>query len=106
MKALQAALPKNREKSWDSSTEPDARRTNYSQCRCYKAAVEDALTKLNESRPFTHEVGSNFVSLDNDPLSKKCGIHDWDQLCGKIVFKTAQKTAQSNLNGKSIKLLT
>ncbi len=83
--ALKAVDQKNPEKSWDSATELDARRTNYHHCKCYKAAVEDALTKLNESRPFTHEVGPHVVSLDNDLLRNTCGINDWDQLCCKIV---------------------
>jgi hypothetical protein len=72
-----------------SVTEPVARRTNYQHCKCYKIAVIDALTNLTESRPFIHEVGPLFVSLDNDLLRKNCGTHDWKQLCGKIVFKNS-----------------
>ena len=78
----------------DRVTEPVAKRTNYHHCKCYKAAVEDALTKLNESRPFKHEVGPLNLSLDNDFLSNKCGIHDWNQLCGAIVFSPGDGSIQ------------
>ena len=56
-------------KELDRVTEPVAKITKYNPCKCYKAAVKDALTKLNESRHLEHGVGPLNFSLDNELLS-------------------------------------
>ncbi len=86
----------------DRVTEPVAKITKYDPCKCYKAAVKDALTKLNESRLFNHQVGPLDVSLDNELLGEKCGIHDWSQLCGTIVFKNIPEDGSIQFDFKGL----
>ena len=84
------------------TAEPVAKTTKYDPCKCYKAAVKDALTKLNESRPLEHEVGPLNFSLDSDLLCNKCGIHDWNQFCGTIVFKNSLEDGSIQLEFKRL----
>jgi hypothetical protein len=86
----------------DRVTEPVAKITKYDPCKCYKAAVKDALTKLNESSPFKQEVGPLDISLDNELLSEKCGIHDRNQLCGTIAFKNSVEDGSIQFDFKGL----
>ncbi len=89
-------------KDLDRETEPVAKITKYDPCKCYKAAVKDALSKSNESRSFEHKVGTLNLRLDNELLSDKCGIHDWDQFCGTIVFKNNSEDSSIQFDFKGL----
>jgi hypothetical protein len=108
LQALQAVVPENPEigvelkNYWDSATEPVYSGTNYHRCKCYRTVVLDVLNKLNESRTFMHEERIN-VSLNNDLLRNKCGINDWNQLCGAIVLKNSPEGGSIQLDWKEHK---